>query len=146
MQTWESSTRLPKLKALAGLLSIIQTLEQTAFGCCSLTLEEKTLSSLTAQTPGLSLCQTKTPSLAVIPPFHRQSSHSWKTVPSLLTISVLQSGSPGCCLVSASWISFEHWTQSPSPPGTARRCSPVREKLLDPGTFCSLSYCGVRLF
>jgi len=104
-------------------------------------LEEKILSALMPLTRGLSLCQGKDSQL------HGNSTISHPGQPRLgkpatspLTISVFQSGCPGCCWVSASWISGEHWTQSPSPPGTARRCSPVREEPWHPVTFCNLQW------
>lgn len=64
----------------------------------------------------------------------------------LLTIFVSQSGSPGCCWVSASLLSCEHWTRSPSPPGKAQRCSPVRKEPADPLSFSDLNSNVVSLF
>lgn len=57
--------------------------------------------------------------------------------PSLLTRSVFQAGSPGCCWGSASSASCGHWPQSPSPPGAAPRCSPARAQLLLSLTSCT---------
>lgn len=126
-----------------NVLSGVVVPAESAFGWCTGTVEERILSVLTAFhcNPQGKDAQLNSNSTISRPD---QPVRGYPAA-ALLTKCVFRSDSPGCCWVSASSISCEHWTQSPSPPGKAQKYSPVRKEP-EKTPWASVSFSVVSLF
>lgn len=79
---WASSTGLPRLKVLAGLLSGLDIrTDRLPLGDAQLPWKRKSFLPSLPQLMVFHFAKAKTLSLTVIPPFHTQSSHSWENQP-----------------------------------------------------------------